>query len=514
MRALKIEYKWLVATAFICGLFMDLLDTTIVNVALPTLGRQFHAGTSTIEWVVTGYLLSLAIWIPASGWIGDRFGTKKTFIFALAVFVVGSALCGAAQSIGQLIAFRVVQGVGGGMLTPVGTAMLFRAFPPEERAQASTALTIPTVIAPAIGPVLGGWLVDYASWRWIFYVNLPIGLIGILFTLFFIREETQESPGAFDLAGFALSGAGLAAVLYGLSIGPNDGWTSVKVLLSLAGGVLAFILLVPAELRQRTPMLDLRLLADRMFRSCNLLMLSGFASLIGVLFLLTLFLQNLQGYSAIKTGFIFLPQALTIILVAPLVGRLYPIVGPRRLLMGALAVQALADAAFLLVGLTTSVWWIVAIMAVSGAGLGFTFIPVQAAMFATISPRDTGRASSLFSTDRQVASSLGVAIVATVLAQRATTHVTAAVNAVKASGSQAAIRAASQHGALLGFHDAYFVGAIIAVLGIGAAFLIHDEDAAETMRSGGEQTRDTPQNHSGSPSLLVNVEAPHNVSRG
>src|SRR5579884_801636 len=150
----RAEYKYLVAAAFIFGLFMDLMDLTIVNVALPVLGDKFHAGPDALEWVVTGYLLSLAIWIPASGWIGDRFGTKKTFMFALAMFTVASALCGLSWNIGALIAFRLLQGIGGGMLTPVGTAMLFRAFPPQERARASLILTVPTAIAPALGPVL------------------------------------------------------------------------------------------------------------------------------------------------------------------------------------------------------------------------------------------------------------------------------------------------------------------------------------------------------------------------
>ena len=171
----RIPYKWIVAVIFVCGLFMDILDTTIVNVALPVLGKQFHANTASIEWIVLAYLLSLAVWIPASGWIGDRIGTRRVFLFALAMFTAASALCGQAHSLRELVAFRVLQGVGGGMLVPVGTAMLFRAFPPIERARASTVLIVPTVLAPALGPVLGGWLVTDVSWRWIFYVNLPIG---------------------------------------------------------------------------------------------------------------------------------------------------------------------------------------------------------------------------------------------------------------------------------------------------------------------------------------------------
>src|SRR3712207_1751371 len=164
------QYKSIVAVAFVLGLFMDILDTTIVNVALPTLGREFNADTNAVEWVVTGYLLSLAVWIPASGWLGDRFGTKRTFLFALLTFTLASALCGTAWSIESLIAFRVLQGVGGGLLVPVGTAMLYRAFPPIERPRASSLLAMVTVLAPAIGPILGGFLVEQASWRWIFYV--------------------------------------------------------------------------------------------------------------------------------------------------------------------------------------------------------------------------------------------------------------------------------------------------------------------------------------------------------
>src|SRR5438270_2903608 len=250
----RLPYKYVVATVFVCGVFMDAMDTTIVNVALPTLSRDFHASTASIEWVILGYLVSLAVWITASGWIGDRIGTKKVFLFALAMFTLASAMCGLAQTEGQLVAFRVFQGVGGGMLVPVGTAMLFRAFPPIERAKASSVLIVPTVLAPAMGPVVGGWLVTDVSWRWIFYVNLPVGVFGFVIGALYLREHREGTAGPFDLGGFVLSGAGLALVLYALSEGPLKGWRSAIVLSTGAVGLLMFALLVVVENRVAAPM--------------------------------------------------------------------------------------------------------------------------------------------------------------------------------------------------------------------------------------------------------------------
>ena len=204
----RLDYKYIVGAVFVIGLFMDLLDMTIVNVALPTFVKDFDASTTTIEWVVTGYLLSLGVFIPVSGWAGDRFGTKRTFMFALSMFTLASLLCSLAWNIQALIAFRVLQGVGGGMLTPVGTAMLFRAFPPAERAAAAALLAIPTTVAPASGPVLGGYLVEYQSWHWIFLINIPVGLTGLLVAFLFLREEKQPNPGRLGRPGFPPLGRG------------------------------------------------------------------------------------------------------------------------------------------------------------------------------------------------------------------------------------------------------------------------------------------------------------------
>ncbi len=478
MQLKGIEYKWLVAAAFVFGIFMDLMDITIVNVALPTLGDTFHASSDSLEWVVTGYLLSLAIWIPASGWIGDRFGTKKTFMFALAMFVMGSTLCGLSWNIESLIAFRVLQGVGGGMLTPVGTTMLFRAFPPHERAQASIVLTVPTVIAPAAGPVLGGAFVDYVSWHWIFFVNVPIGVAGFLFTMLFIKEEKQPHAESFDYWGFILSGGGLALVLFALSRGPEAGWGSLQVLASGIIGVVMFAGLTYVELNKDKPMLDLRLLVDRMFRSANIVLFAMMGGLMGVLFLLPLFLQNLRGYSALDTGLVLMPQAVAVALFAPISGNLYPKIGPRRMLVFAMILFTISSAAFLFVDLKTSIVLIGAILVLRGLAMAFTFIPLQAATFATIRHEDTGQASSIFNTNRQVASSFGVAILATVLTSQINSRVPDAI-AAAAPGAQ---QAAAAHATLLAFHDAFLAAVVLAVVGIVFALIIRDEDAAASMR--------------------------------
>jgi EmrB/QacA subfamily drug resistance transporter len=467
----RVEYKWLVATAFVAGMFMDIMDTTIVNVALPTLGRQFGVGDSTVEWVVTGYLLSLAIWIPASGWIGDRFGTKKTFLFALVVFTTGSALCGAAWSIESLIAFRLVQGVGGGMVTPVGTTMLFRAFPPNERAHASAVLTVPTAMAPALGPVLGGWLVDNASWRWIFYVNVPVGIAAFVFAWLFLREHTEASAGRFDVWGFLCSGGGLALVLYALAEGPAYGWTSAPVLAGGIAGIVLFALLAVIELGRPDPLLQLRLFTDRMFRYGSLAMFTAFGVLFGVLFLLPLFLQQLRGLSAFDAGLTTFPQAIAMMLMAPATSRLYPHIGPRRMLVIGLAGLSVTSALFLLVGLDTSLWWIRGIMFLRGVSMSFALVASQTATFSSIKSEETGRASSLFNTNRQVAASVGVAVLTTVLIQAT------AIYAGNGAGTGATPQAQ-----LLAFHVAFATSILFGLLGILFALRIHDQDAAASLQ--------------------------------
>jgi len=460
-----VQYKWIVAVVYASALFLDILDSTIVNVALPMMGEELR--TTDVEWVVLGYTLSLAVWIPTSGWLGDRFGTKRVFMFALGAFTMGSLLCGMAQTIGQLIAFRVVQGVGGGMLAPVGIAMLFRSFPPAERAKASTVVMVPTLIAPALGPVIGGFITEKFDWRWIFLVNVPVAIVALWFGHRFLREHREPTAGGFDAPGFVFSAGALALLVFALSEGPRKGWTSNEVLLAAGIGALCAVATAWWELRVPDPMLDLRLLGNRLFRQCSLVSFFSMASFLGGTFIMPLYLQNLRGMQPFESGLTTFPQALGVMVSSVIAGRLYMTVGPRRLMTGAFVGAAITIVWFTRLTLGTDLWLIRGMMLFRGLCMGFAFVPMQAAAYATITPAQNGRASSLFSTQRQVGVSFGIAILASILAS----YGALAHN----------IAPQDMDDALSGMRWAF--GAAVAMALVAAAFAarIRDEDARNTM---------------------------------
>jgi EmrB/QacA subfamily drug resistance transporter len=466
----EIEYKYVVAVIYVTALFLDILDVTIVNVAIPALGQELNSGDA--EWVILGYTLSLAVWIPASGWLGDRIGTKRTFMFAFLAFTLGSLLCATAQTMGQLIAFRVIQGIGGGMLTPVGVAMLFRAFPPAERARASTIIMLPTMLAPAMGPILGGLLVTHANWRWIFLVNVPIGVIGIAFGVKYLREHREPSAGRFDIPGFVLSAAALALIVYALSDGPRHGWTSPTVVVTAATGIVCAVVVVWVEGRVERPLLALGLLHNRIFRQCNVLSLLSTMSFLGLTFVMPLYLQLFRGLDALQSGLTTFPQALGILISAQIAGRLYMRIGPRRLITGGLFAAGFVILAFVRIEIDTNLWQIRGLMFLRGLCMGFAFVPMQAASYATIDPKDNGRASSIFSVQRQVGVSLGVAVLASVLASYMS--LSQAVSPDLPASEVADI--------LHGYHVAFALAVGFTWAAAVAAFFIRDSDAAPTMR--------------------------------
>ena len=435
------------------------------------MSREFKVGTGSIEWVVTGYLLSLAVWIPASGWIGDRIGTKRVFLTAIAIFTIASMLCGIATSLNELIAFRILQGVGGGILTPVGFAMLMRAFPPSRRAQASKILILPTAVAPASGPIIGGLLVDWLSWRWVFFINLPICLATLIFGAIFLKEHREPRKGGFDIAGFVLSGGGLALILFGLGKGPGEGWGSPVVLVPGILGVAAFALLVVVELRREFPMLQLRLIRNRMFRSSMVTSAFSVGAFLGLLFVMPLFLQIVRGASAFESGLTTFPEALGVMAGSQVVGKFYPTLGPRRPMAAGLLCMSGFLVLLTTIDLDTSLWTIRLLMFAMGASMSFVFMPMQAASMASISAAETGQASAISNTQRQMASALAVAVLATVLSTRLPDAV----------GRGGPLQFANQQ--VSAFHTVFLVGAGMALAGAFTALLIRDSDAAATMRS-------------------------------
>jgi EmrB/QacA subfamily drug resistance transporter len=412
----RLNPKITVGIVFVLGLFVTIMDTTIVNVALPTLAREFHIATDRIDGVVVGFLVSLAVVIPASGWVGDRFGSKRVFLFALSLFTAASALCGVAQSFDQLVAFRILQGVGGGMLTPVGMAMLYRTYPQSERVRASRILVLPTALAPALGPVVGGLLVTDASWRWVFYVNVPIGIVGVVFGALFLKEHVEPDAGSFDLPGFILAGAGFASLMFSLSEGPSRGWTSPLIIgLGLLGLALLAVL-VRVELHSPAPLIYLQVLRDRLFRTTTIALFLGTMGFLGVLYLVALFYQDGLGLSALGSGLSTFPEALGVMVGAQFASRAYSRVGPRRLMIAGLIGVAATTGSLALVSTSTSLWAVRGVMLLLGVAMANVFTPGQAAAFAGISGAATGRASTLFNASRQLGSALGVAVLSTVIA--------------------------------------------------------------------------------------------------
>ncbi|HEX3786975.1 MAG TPA: MDR family MFS transporter [Pseudonocardiaceae bacterium] len=461
--SLRQNQQLVVAVVYVAAMFMAIMDTTIVNVALPTLGREFHTRADGVDLVSIAFLVSLAVFIPVSGWLGDRIGGRRALLGAIGVFTIASALCGLATSLAELVVFRVLQGVGGGLMTPVGLSMLFRVFPPAERVRAASILVVPTALAPASGPVLGGLFTTDLSWRWVFYVNAPIGVAAFAFGALFLAGHRQPDPGRLDIPGFLLSGLGLGSVMYGVSEGPITSWSSVPVIATIAIGLALLAAAIAAELRAANPLIDLRLFRDRLFSATTGVFVLGSTAFLGALYLAALFFQDGLGRSALRSGLTIFPQALGVMAGSQLATRLlYPRFGPRRIMIGGLLVVTGTLMLMARVTADTDEWLLRLVMLAFGVGMSGVFVPAQAASFATISPARTGRASSIFNAGKQLGGAIGVALMTTVLAAIGPTRGVGVAN-------------------LAAFHDSFLVAAAVAVVAAVVALTVHDADAAATM---------------------------------
>lgn len=406
----------------IVGVFMAILDTSVVNIAIPTMESAFGATTNQIQWVLTGYMLVIGVLVPISGWLTDRVGAKRLFLFSLAAFTLGSVLCGMAWSTQTIIVFRIIQALGGGFMMPVSQAMMFRMYPPERRGMVMGLFGIAIMAAPAFGPALSGYLVEYANWRLIFYLNVPIGIVAFLAGMVFMHEFPHETHSKLDVWGFILSTAGFFSLLYGLNNVPADGWQSIDSMGFVVLGVLSLIALVIVELNIKDPVINLRVFSDYMFTMSSIIGALLNIALFAGIFLLPLYLQSVVGLSAIRTGLLMTPAALATAIMMPISGRLFDRIGARPLGLIGLIIITLATLGFTFMTRTTSVNTIQWYYILRSLGMGMVMMPVMTAGMNTLDRHLTSQGSAVSNTVRQVAASLGTAVLTSILTQRERFH--------------------------------------------------------------------------------------------
>jgi EmrB/QacA subfamily drug resistance transporter len=418
------------AVVVVLGTIMAILDSTIVAVALHTLSQDFHVNVATIQWVTTGYLLSLAVVIPISGWAIHRIGAKPVYMTSLALFVLGSALCGFAWSSTSLIAFRVLQGFGGGMIMPVGQSIMARAAGPQRMGKVMGIIGVPQLLGPILGPVLGGLIVSNTSWRWIFFVNVPIGIVAFFLSRTFLQKSEKDNLHRFDFWGFAFLAPGLALLVYGLSeVGVVGGFKGSTVWTSLIVGLVLTLGFVLRSLRAPEPLLDMKLFKDRTFTISSIgIFLTG-ATLYGTMFLLPLYYQIDRGEAAWRAGLLMAPQGIGAAMVMRFAGNYSDKHGPRNIAVAGFALMTLGTLVYTQVNASTSYVLLAVALLARGIGLGTSMMPVVASSYRNLTHADVPKATSATSIIRQVGGSLGVAVFAVVLSTQITQRFGAAAAA-------------------------------------------------------------------------------------
>jgi len=462
-------YVWRVSLVVLIGTVMSILDTTIVNVALATLGRELHATISNIQWVVTGYMLALGAVIPVAGWAGRRFGATQVYLVSVVLFTLGSVLCGLASSTTELILFRVLQGVGGGMIMPLGQQMMAEAAGPKRMGRVMSIVAVPVMLAPILGPTVGGLIVQNISWRWIFYVNVPIGVVAVIAALRVLPRVAPQPTDRLDVRGLVLMSAGVPLVIYGLAeIGSTGSFGSPKVLVACLLGLGLIGLFALHALRARRPLLDLRLYKRPTFASASLAMFCLAAALFGAMILMPLYWQNVRHESVIDAGLLMAPQGLGAALVMPLAGRLSDRFGGGPIALLGVTITAVGTIPFGLIGGHTSIVWLSVVLLLRGTGIGFGFMPAMTAAFASLERSELSDATPQLNVLQRVGGSVGTAVLAVVL-QR----------------SLAGVHTLA--GAASGYGTAFWASAIIAAVGfVPCIVLLRAERAARRARKADE----------------------------
>jgi DHA2 family multidrug resistance protein len=411
-----LEQKWKVLISVMFGVFMVILDSTIVNIAFPTLRREFDATLADAQWVLSIYVLALGVTTPVSGYLADRFGIKRIYVLGIGIFALGSLLCGFSPSLGLLIVARALQGFGGGIALPLGPAQLYRAFPPKEQGTALGIFGIALVVAPALGPILGGWLVDLNIWRAIFFINVPIGILGVFLGSHFLVDYRLERRPSFDPLGLVTAVVGFGSMLYAATIAEANGWTGTVTLFWFGLGLIVLALHVFIELKVvKEPMMNLRIFANPTFLNASLVGYIATVALFGAEFLMPVYLQAFRGRTALDTGFILLAVAATSAFATPLAGRLFDKIGPRAIMVVGFAILCVNTWQLSKIEGSTPINYIVFLLALRGLAVGLTLQTSYVTALSSIPLNLLPRGSSLLNSTRSVVQAVSVAALATLL---------------------------------------------------------------------------------------------------
>ena len=399
-----------VAGVVVIGAIMAILDVTVVSVALPTFQREFHTTPATAAWTMTAYTLALATVIPVTGWAADRFGTKRLYLTSIALFVAGSVLCSLAWDIGPLIAFRALQGLGGGMLMPLGMTIMTRAAGPDRIGRVMAVLGVPMLLGPIGGPILGGWLVDVASWEWIFLINLPIGIIAFFAAFRVLPKDKPHPSESFDFVGMLLLSPGLALFLYGVSSIPEEGTVAhAKVLVPAIVGLVLIVAFVLHALRKTHALIDLTLFKNRNLTIAVITMTLFTVAFMGSMLLFPSYFLQVRGENTLHTGLLLAPQGLGAMLTMPIGGRLTDKIGPGKLVLTGILIIAAGMAVFTQVAADSSYGLLLGALFVMGMGMGLTMMPTMSAAMASLTQQQVARGSTMMNIVQQTAGSIGTA---------------------------------------------------------------------------------------------------------
>jgi EmrB/QacA subfamily drug resistance transporter len=412
-------YVWKIAGVVILGMMMSILDTTIVNVALDTLGRDLHSTIAQIQWVATGYLLALAAVIPLTGWAARRFGAKRVYLASIVLFTIGSALCGLAESSTSLILFRVLQGVGGGMIMPIAQMIMAQVAGPKRMGKVMSIVVMPAMLAPILGPVVGGLILQNFHWSWIFFVNVPIGIVAAILGMRMLPDSDLGEAGKLDVTGLLLLVTSMPLVVYGLSeIATKESFTAPTVIWPIVIGLALAIAFGWHALRVERPLLDVRLYANRVFAAASLTTFGLGAALFGAMILVPLYYQEVRGESVVVTGLLVGPQGLGMLMVAPFTARLTQRFGGGRVAVVGVSVLCLSSLPLAFIGADTSILGISLVLLLRGVGIGLSFIPTTTVAFASLRTDQLSDATPQMNVLQRVGGAIGTAVLAVVL-QRA-----------------------------------------------------------------------------------------------